>query len=167
MRFPKIGEIVLDSYVVSAMDSAWNLNKNAVDAQGFHEFGFMIYLNTLEDQYEIGSITPSPKFAWGDQDTGVLVLHDKYSDPASPVPTESGVLYSVACFHTHPPMTDAPAGYWRIVGPSGGDFTLHLSADTPGVVRDYIGVDHVLLPGHAKDGPEKLYHPIGPYQRGL
>ncbi|MDF7807914.1 hypothetical protein P4E94_10735 [Pontiellaceae bacterium B12219] len=167
VQFPEIEDIVLDSSVVPAMNLAWNLNKSGSDSQGFHEFGFMIYLNTLNNEYEIGSITPSTKFAWDDEDTGVLVLHEKWSDPTSPTPIASGVTYSVACFHTHPPITDAPEGFWRIVGPSGEDLTLHYSADTPGVVRDYIGVDHVVLPGHSKDDSDKLYHPLGPFQRGL
>ncbi len=167
VQFPLAGEVILDSGVVSAMDLAWNLNKNGADAQGFHEFGFMINLNTANNEYEIGSITPSIKYSWDDEDTGVAVLHDKWSDPASPSPIESGVTYSVTCFHTHPPLTDAPEGFWRIVGPSSEDLTLHYSADTPGVVRDYIGVDHVVLPGHSKDDPEKLYYPLGPFQRGI
>jgi hypothetical protein len=95
--------------------------------------------------------------------------------PSNPSPTGTAV-YVVGWFHTHTPMTYAPPGGSREVGPSPADYTATTNSlvAVPGIAYDYLPVAFDNTPmsanripaGHPTNAPAILY-PITPTIEGV
>lgn len=170
VRFPSYSDIVANGTVSTACTAAWTQTKNATTATSRREQAFWVRLDTSgSGTYSVTSTIVGPTRT-NTQGASVQPL----PKPADTVNGDSRV-YTVACFHTHTPMTYRfPADYdastdspkWsRRVGPSGADVTFHnhASVRVPGIVYDYSAN---VLSGHDINDAAQLYH-CGPTRRDL
>ncbi len=172
VRFPSYNDIIGDSAVSQAMESAWaqTLNDCKSVPNERHELGFWIRLDTRTDTYILVPLLVGRYV--GPSDGASLTVYPKPSDsPTDPLPTDSGATYVVGLFHTHTPRTYIPnPSTGRLVGPSDEDASITSTEHVVGIVRDYIGVPtnysttNVLFNGHSINAPSMLY-PIPPDRR--
>lgn len=168
VRFPSYSDITGDSTVSGACDAAWTQTKNATTETSRREQAFWVRLDTSgSGTYSVTATIVGPTRT-NTQGASVQPL-------PKPADTDNGDsrVYTVACFHTHTPMTHRfPPDYdaetdtpkWsRTVGPSGADVTFHnhASVRVPGIVYDYSAN---VLSGHDINDPAQLYH-CGPTRR--
>ncbi len=109
------------------MDLCWEKTKVTTK-----EYGFYVYLNGNSDM-TMGEIFESvPTNAQGE---AFFTIERKEAMFYRWDPRVSN-SFAVAQFHTHPPLTNASFGYWRIPGPSVIDMS-NLPDDIPCLVYDY------------------------------
>ena len=173
VRFPSYSEIVGDETVSNAMEAAWRKTKDdCTEVPNLrHEVGFWIQLDTVANQYVIGTLAEGPLVDPSTNGAVQLPLRPRDS-PHGPEANDPGALYTVGSFHTHTPRSYiAPTNLFRRVGPSGQDHTNSMHRHVAGIVYDYIGVPdpdgnprNRLYNGHEKEAPARLY-PVPPDRR--
>ena len=173
VRFPSYSEIVGDETVSNAMEAAWQKTKDdCTEVPNLrHEVGFWIQLDTVANQYVIGTLAEGPLVDPSTNGAVQLPLRPRDS-PHGPEANDPGALYTVGSFHTHTPRSYiAPTNLFRRVGPSGQDHTNSMHRHVAGIVYDYIGVPdpdgnprNRLYNGHEKEAPARLY-PVPPDRR--
>ncbi|MEZ4269588.1 MAG: hypothetical protein R3F39_24785 [Myxococcota bacterium] len=164
VQFPTYSTIVGNGTVSAACDAAWAETKAATTAESRREQAFWVRLDTSSGSYSTTATIVGP--SCGPNDGASVQPGPRPADsPASPTFAGASAVYTVACFHTHTPMTYrfTDGSRQRPVGPSGADVTFHNSASKrlPGIVYDYSAA---AVGGHNIDLPARLYH-CGPTRR--
>lgn len=170
VEFPTYSTIVGNGTVSAACSAAWTETKNATTATGRREQAFWVQLNTSNGAYSTTGAVTGPVV---DNATGAYVSPGATpaDNPTAPTFSNASAVYTVACFHTHTPMTyryppdydkktDAPK-WSRPVGPSGPDGTFHNGRGIVGIVYDYSAA---AVSGHDINAAAQLYH-NGPTRR--
>ena len=138
VRFPSYSEIIGDETVSNAMEAAWRKTKDdCTEVPNLrHEVGFWIQLDTITDQYVIGTLAEGPYL--GPSTNGSMRLPPRPRDsPHGPEANDPGALYTVGHFHTHTPRTYiAPTNQFRWVGPSERDYSSNPTRYVSGIVYD-------------------------------
>jgi hypothetical protein len=162
VRYPSVNSIMTNSTIKGAMDFAWRNTKSAASSNGRREFGFWIYVNTT------GS---SIKYETGPHVMGNLITgcEDTHASIALGATKESygktllvGGIYTVACFHTHTPLTYCPSTTNRDTGPSTADLSYVNNNKIPGILYDYSIAS--ITGGHKKDDAAHV-RSFGSYDR--
>ena len=94
----------------------------------------------------------------------------KDSPELKPKPNAAWAIYSVASFHTHPPVTYCTPGREFTVGPSQEDQDADTADTVPGIVYDYTedpAGSGKILGGHPKESPAQLYRSLGVNRRPM
>ncbi len=154
VMFPSIQTIISDGTVSAKMAAVFAATKAAATPASVLEIGFFMQLDTSGCTYGFvaeSSGTPVPPTGLASWDTAPRSR--PADDPASrPTPLGSA-KYTVAWYHSHPPLSTAPASFSRPVGPSGNDRAYGARMGVPGIAHDYVGTGGLLRGGHNINDP--------------
>ena len=167
-QFPTYTQIEGDADVRTATDTEWTntLTDCTESPNQRRERGFWIQINTANNLYQHTEVFTGP---WVGPGKGASATpgNTPVDIPFNPAPNAAGAIYTVACFHTHTPLTYRSTNVWRVVGPSGTDITFHNNRQQIGVVYDYTGsVRGQIKGGHLENDIAQRYQ-VGPTQRPL
>lgn len=139
MQFPAASDIIAEQGVQARMDQAWEDTKNAATPLLHREEGYYITLNTITGGYGIAAHSIGTPVDYNHDPEWDTATYPRPSDSITyPSPLDQPT-YTIGWFHTHTPMTYAPVGTRRGVGPSEGDYgwSANVLIDLPGYVYDY------------------------------
>ena len=166
VRFPTYAQIVAAPVAKAFLDAAWaqSLLQHTPDPPlKWRETGFWIGLNTVTNSYVRTQPTKVAE-AIHPADPSIKLGARPADSPQAPLANAAGAVYTVASFHTHPPMTYCPPGSSSGVGPSPADEDADEDCGVPGVVYDYVASPMAtgkIFGGHPKDAAAILYPTCG------
>lgn len=159
---PLISDLMNLDKVFQRMNECWENSKSSEASHARIEFGFTLQMHTYSNaapEYSFidGSAIPS-------KDCGMVgSIINSISFTIEDEENEESASYSVALFHTHPPLTNCPNTVSRVTGSSGLDDGVANEHEIPSVVLDYdINIIHG---GHSSSLPYKIYYAGGYDQR--
>lgn len=131
---PKISDLIERSDVKKRMNDCWNDSKSSEENYSRKEFGFTIQMRIESNHAPEYSFVEGSATSSNDCDTGALnTIRFQTEDKEG----NNYASYSVAFFHTHPPLTNCPNTSCRETGPSSTDNTNADDAKIPSVIADY------------------------------
>ena len=145
------------------MDECW---KNSISSEKSHsrrEFGFTLQMHTYSNAAPKYSFIDGSAMSSNDCSTGGIntitftIRTNEYNESAS---------YSVALFHTHPPLTNCPSTSSRITGPSSLDDDTANTNKIPSVIFDYGDRNEQIYGGHSSNLPYVISY-AGSYDQRL
>lgn len=157
VQFPSQLEILSGSGIIAAMETEWQETLTDSTPTSYREHGFIIKLNSQTGNYTVDTSRHiAAAVAPGVQAMGEFFV--EWEDPNDTFPTSGGADYPVALFHTHPPLTYAPAGQDRDTGPSAGsdeDIDQAYEFGLSGFVYDYTAF--TIYAGHPETDDHARY----------
>lgn len=150
-KYPSVNDIIKDSGVKSAMESAWSSMKNNASKSGRKEYGFFIYYDIDKNSYWCGSIVEGGNVS-GCEGTNASINLGRVDDN----------LRVCAFFHCHTTLEYCPPTVSRTTGPSGSDESYAKKYGIPGILYDYSV--RTLVGGTSKDASYSL-RTFGPDKR--
>ena len=160
---PQIRDLMNEDGVSSEMDFCWSSSISSEKSHSRREFGFTLQMRTYNNAAPKYSCVSGWAMSSNDCTEGALntisfTIEDKeYNESAS---------YSVALFHTHPPLTNCPSTSSRATGPSGVDDNTANSNKIPSVILDYGRQGDRIFGGHDPDVPYVISY-AGMYDQRL
>ncbi len=163
VKGPSISNIMKMSEVTQRMDECW---KNSILSEKSHsrrEFGFTLQMHTYSNAAPKYSFIDGSAMSSNDCSTGGIntitftIRTNEYNESAS---------YSVALFHTHPPLTNCPSTSSRITGPSSLDDDTSNTNKIPSVIFDYGDRNEQIYGGHSSNLPYVISY-AGSYDQRL
>lgn len=139
-KYPSVNDIIRDSGVKSAMESAWSSMKNSASEKGRKEYGFFIYYDMDKKSYWCGSIVEGGSVS-GCEGTNASINLGRVDDN----------LRVCAFFHCHTTLEYCPPTVSRTTGPSGSDESYASKYGIPGILYDYSV--RTLVGGTSKNDP--------------
>lgn len=144
---PLISDLIKKTEVKKHMNDCWNDTKSSEEANSRREFGFVVQMKVESEKEPIYSFSETTGTSSNDCTTGAVNTIQFNIDD---IENNTSASYSVALFHTHPPLTNCPSTSSRETGPSDQDNNTANDNRIPSVVLDY-GSGGIIYGGHNRN----------------
>lgn len=144
---PLISDLIERNDVKQQMNNCWSDTKSSEEAYSRKEFGFTVQMRAESEQEPTYSFITKTGTSLNDCTTGAVnTINLDISEDEG----DCYASYSVALFHTHPPLTNCPSTSSRETGPSDVDDNTANNNKIPSVVLDY-GSGGTIYGGHNRN----------------
>ncbi len=144
---PLISDLIEKTEVKKHMSDCWDNTKSSEEANSRREFGFVVQMKVESEKEPIYSFSETTGTPSNDCTTGAVNTIQFNIDD---IENNTSASYSVALFHTHPPLTNCPSTSSRETGPSDQDNNTANDNRIPSVVLDY-GSGGIIYGGHNRN----------------